>query len=144
MIVTYHEDGEGEDSSAHKLCRLSGNMSNGSFGANELIMSHGGGAGHNNNYLQQPDPCQQEPQSSTSLPLFAAKGISQKKLLSKNKSQHGRRASNDRDALGFSVVGGGIMNKATSHERQQQSQESLKCFSMLSDLSGHQPSKPDH
>ena len=78
MIVTYHEDGEGDDSSTHKLRRLSGgNMSNGSFGANELITYHGGGAGHNNNdHLQQPDPCQQEPQSSTSLPLFAAKGIS--------------------------------------------------------------------
>ena len=37
--MTYAEDEV--DSSAHKLRRLSGNLSNGSFGANDLVTSNG-------------------------------------------------------------------------------------------------------
>ena len=104
------------DSSAHKLRRLSGNLSNGSFGAEN----------------QATVPRNLEPQSSTSMHLFTAKGISsyspdnkiKKHKLSKNKSHHGgvKMAGysggngdvNSMGGLGF--VGAGMI-KATSSPR---------------------------
>ena len=45
----------------------------------------------------------------------------------------GNGDANSMGGLGF--IGAGMI-KATSSPRQQQSQESLRCFSMMSDLSG--------